>query len=234
MGGKNSVSYTGPKKSLVIVGGSFAGKAIVEQILTLDPREQIAEITIIDQYPYFEFFCNIFESVADPEAFVKSTVPFSEMYGNLKTNRIKFIQGRLININETENQIEVQAADESTSTLSFDALVICTGTTKGTPWYSSEEEGIVSLNERDQMLRDMYNNIKEAKNILLVGGGANGIEMAGYIKDSYPDKSVTVCQRGSKLSPQMPGAHEIVLEIFNEKDIKFLPNTTYHPEDPKL
>jgi NADH dehydrogenase FAD-containing subunit len=43
--------------------------------------------------------------------------------------------------------------------------------------------------------------IKDAKSVLCVGAGSTGIEMAGYLKDSFPDKKVGICQRGNILLP---------------------------------
>lgn len=51
MGGGNSklVTVKGGKKKVVIVGGSFAGKSLTQQLQGLDPKEEQFEILIVDK-----------------------------------------------------------------------------------------------------------------------------------------------------------------------------------------
>ena len=51
--------------------------------------------------------------------------------------------------------------------------------------------------------------ISEAESVLCVGGGPTGIESACYIKETYPDKHVGICQSGPTLLPKLYGAHQI-------------------------
>ena len=77
MGGKASVpAYSGPKRKLVIVGGSFGGMNLVKNVLQIDQAGSIAEILVIDQHSYFEYFPSLFENFVDPEAFNKTCVPY--------------------------------------------------------------------------------------------------------------------------------------------------------------
>lgn len=65
-----------------------------------------------------------------------------------------------------------------------------------------------SFQDRDQECKEVREKIKEAKSILIVGGGATGVESAGYIAEKYPEKRVGICQRGPKLIPAIQGGHE--------------------------
>lgn len=44
--------------------------------------------------------------------------------------------------------------------------------------------------------------------MLIVGGGATGLESAAYIAEKYGEKvKVGICQKGKYLLPGIPGAH---------------------------
>lgn len=66
-------------------------------------------------------------------------------------------------------------------------------------------------------------DVKRAKSILIVGGGAVGVQMATDLKEYYPDKDVTVVQSRPKLMPQFhEKLHEIVKARFDELGIKLV------------
>ncbi len=45
----------------------------------------------------------------------------------------------------------------------------------------------------------MLTQIEKSTAIVIIGGGAVGIELAGEILDRYPKKSITIIQSGDKL-----------------------------------
>ena len=64
-------------------------------------------------------------------------------------------------------------------------------------------------------------DVKRAKSILIVGGGAVGVQMATDLKEFYPDKEITVVQSRPKLMPQFhEKLHEIVKGRFDELGVK--------------
>jgi NADH dehydrogenase FAD-containing subunit len=85
-------------------------------------------------------------------------------------------------------------------------LVLCTGAHYNSPWRDGEKEQ-KTYQERDDECKQVREQIKNAKSILIVGGGATGVESAGYIAEKYSDKKIGICQRGDKLVASIPGAH---------------------------
>ncbi|KAJ1962312.1 hypothetical protein GGI12_002722 [Dipsacomyces acuminosporus] len=103
-----------------------------------------------------------------------------------------FIQGALESIS-SDNTLTLDTG----ATLSFDYLVLATGTSSSGP---SKLSG-ASIADAKGELHGLYESVKRAKSILIIGGGAVGVECAGEIAFSYPDKQVTLVHSGPRLFP---------------------------------
>lgn len=68
--------------------------------------------------------------------------------------------------------------------------------------------------------------------MLCIGGGPTGVEAASYIKETYIDKRVGLCQKGDKLIPDHPGAHDVAHRILNKIGVAIHMETPYSTEDP--
>lgn len=73
-------------------------------------------------------------------------------------------------------------------------------------------------------------DVKKAKSVVIVGGGAVGVQMATDMKELYPEKEITVVQSRDQLMPQFHrGLHEIVKKRFEELGIKLVAPFTISP-----
>ena len=50
-----------------------------------------------------------------------------------------------------------------------------------------------------QIVTEEYKKLEQADSVLIVGGGSTGVETAGYVKNKFPSKKVSICQRGGQL-----------------------------------
>ncbi|KAF8970472.1 hypothetical protein BDZ97DRAFT_1791626 [Flammula alnicola] len=86
--------------------------------------------------------------------------------------------------------------------VTYDVLAVATG---------SAWQGLVSFPDEESRYKEHIelwrNKFEKAQNIVIVGGGAVGIEAAGEIKDVYPNKSVTIVQ----------GAKYLMTDIYPRK-----------------
>lgn len=63
--------------------------------------------------------------------------------------------------------------------------------------------------------------IKAAKDIVIIGGGAVGVQMACDIKEVSPEKNVTLVQSRDHVMPKFhPKLHEIVSNRLKELGVK--------------
>lgn len=76
-------------------------------------------------------------------------------------------------------------------------------------------------------LQNHQADVKRAKSIVIVGGGAVGVQMATDLKESCPDKKITVVQSRPKLMPQFhERLHEIVKGRFDELGVEYVMSAT--------
>ena len=90
-------------------------------------------------------------------------------------NKATFIQGTLESINDENKTIQINAhSSHSLETISFDYLVIATGSSQGRPIKDVE---VSTMEERKSRLSVEQEAIKKANSILVVGAGAVGVEV---------------------------------------------------------
>ncbi len=158
-------------KKVVIIGGGFVGSYIARKL------EDIFEVILIDNKKYFEFTPSTLELVVSSKLKEKIRI-FHKDY--LKKSKI------IID--------KVQAVEKSKVILSkgkkieFDYLVICSGSS-----YNSNIKGenVFSAKNSDDLISS-YEKLKYSKNILIIGGGLVGVELASEIYSKYPEKNITI------------------------------------------
>ena len=133
-----SLAPTGRKK-IVIIGASFGGKIMTNMLQSLDPKEMLFDILLIDKNEHFEYICANFTSLANETAWGENTIKFSEAIKSYNSDRVTFKQGKLTNVLSSENQIEISLPDGKTEVVPYDCLVIATGASYVSPWRGANE-----------------------------------------------------------------------------------------------
>ena len=98
--------------------------------------------------------------------------------------------------------IEIKNMQGELKTIFFNTLVLCTGAEySGGVWRDDPWKG-------DERRKE----IAAAKSVLVVGGGATGVEAAGYLAEFKCNKGVKIglYHSSSTLVPQIEGAHAVV------------------------
>jgi thioredoxin reductase len=81
--------------------------------------------------------------------------------------------------------------------LQFNALIICTGTN----YPHFKEDGHQTLEQRGVFYFDCNEKIRKSENICIVGGGASGCELAGEIRNCFPEKNITLVHSKERVLP---------------------------------
>jgi len=181
----SSDQVSSPKR-VVVVGGNFAGGQFItdlEDLLKSYPY--IAKITLIDRRDGRLWNIASPRALTEPGFHDKTRLPFSRFFKTAELHR-----GRVTEIHEHEVRLE-----DGTS-IQFDYLVVATGSQNAAPGkYSSNND----LDEIRQEQQRLFDAVKAAQNVLVVGGGSTGIEVAGDIKQEYPKKHVTLVHSSPQL-----------------------------------
>ncbi|GKU12367.1 unnamed protein product [Fusarium langsethiae] len=175
---------SGPDKNIVIVGASFAGWWAIQTLANYLPHGSGYQIVVIEPNSHFQFswviprFC-VVEGHED-----KAFIPYDRWRKGMPPGLVQWVKGRVVSTSQTH--VKLQAGEE----IPYEYLVVATG--------SEVEEGLPSRvnhtekGEGVRRLREMQAAVKAAKSIVVVGGGAAGVEVATDAKDLYPEKKVTI------------------------------------------
>lgn len=107
---------------------------------------------------------------------------------------------------------------EGTKQIPFEYLAIATGTTLSQPAAMKYNDKLPSV----QYLQKHQEDAKRARSILVVGGGAVGVQMATDLKEYYPDKQITVVQSRRLMPKFHEKFHDIIKKRFDDLGIKFI------------
>ena len=169
-------------EKLVIIGGGFAGAKIAKNLQTK------FDVTLIDTKNYFEFTPSILRTLVEPQHAKKIQV-FHKDY---------LIKG--IFFCDTVTNISKTHVITKTRKIYYDKLVICSGSSYSRPF---KEENTILAN-RSEHLIEYHKQLDDAQDVLIVGGGAVGVELAAEISEHYPNIKVTLVHSRNRLLQRMP------------------------------
>lgn len=161
------------KKKVVVVGGGFAGSHAAKLL------EDVADVTLIDSKEFFEITWATLRALVEPAVAEKILIPHKSY---LKKGAV--VVGQATGVSE-------KAVLVGETSYPYDFLVLSTG--------SVPQEPSPSLEEKINFFKAENEKLKAATNILIVGGGPTGVELAGEIVTDFPDKKVTLVHGGPRL-----------------------------------
>ncbi|TGJ77598.1 hypothetical protein E0Z10_g10673 [Xylaria hypoxylon] len=172
------------QRNIVVIGTSMAGyhaaKTIAESLLPGSPYR----VVVIEAHDHFHFtwvlprFCVI--EGHEHKAFI----PYGPYLRHIPESALRWVQGRAVRI--TKDSVHLSSGEE----VPYEFLVVATGAGASDALPSrvdsdDKSEGITKL-------KNIQTRIKEAKNLVVVGGGAAGVELATDAKSQYPEKTVVL------------------------------------------
>lgn len=211
------------QKPIVIVGAGFAGMTAALNIKNLNPS---LPVIVVDSASNFIFKPLMYEVLSKEIRLWEATPKFANIFSDAG---ITFLKNCLTKISFKENKLEF--SDELK--LSFQYLVICTGSIPNTFLIKGVEENCYFFNDFHD-LNKVKSFLKESqktllhKKLFIVGGGPSGIELACKIKDIYKDQfEINVIERSNEiLSRNKIFNREQAETALEKRKINVLLNTT--------
>ncbi|KAJ7897039.1 FAD/NAD(P)-binding domain-containing protein [Mycena olivaceomarginata] len=174
---------------VVIVGaGAGGGSAVARALSTKLPS---AKITLINPLPYAISRPTLPRMTVSEsnDLFETALVPYDKLFANPNGT---FVQGVVETIRPEKKGGSVILADGQE--LPYDILVLAPGASwEGPLDFPGDADAVKAF------VTESRSRFKKAQKIVLVGGGAVGVEYAGEIKDEWPDKEVTIVHGDSIL-----------------------------------
>lgn len=175
------------KKHVVVIGGSFAGLSCQRKL------QKHFRVTLIDNKDYFEYTPGILRVFVELGALRKISAPQPR-------SRNAFIQGQVVNV--TPQEIVVRHEDKTESSLSYDYLLVASGSSYKNP--IKPEDTVHSFEERQSTWKHEYGKLKEASSVLIIGAGPVGVELATEIATEYPSKKITMVDMNRTVCASFP------------------------------
>ncbi|GAA6039527.1 hypothetical protein JCM8097_008368 [Rhodosporidiobolus ruineniae] len=212
---------TTPRKNIVIVGGSYVGQGLASELLkVLDSTTH--RVVIIDRNSHFGHLFAYPRFSIVPSHEHKAFIPFHPMlpapHAIVQAEAEAVVEGNRVRL---DREVQLPGEEGRTREIEYEELILATGTKLSKP-------GTLELEKADSVkyLQSIQSKLKDAKDIVVIGGGAVGVQMATDLAVLYADqqKSITVVQ-SRRLMPRFhPRLHEIVLKRFEELGIKSVLN----------
>ncbi|TFY82156.1 hypothetical protein EWM64_g1851 [Hericium alpestre] len=193
------MSASSEKPNIVVVGGSFVGSKAAELIGA--EMYKTHRTILIERNTHFNNLFAFPRYAVVPKHEHRAFLPYTTMFAHLLPGAVSVHRGRV-----TEIQAD-RVVLEGEESIPYEYLVIATGTRltpPGSMITDTKPEGIAYFQAHQQA-------VEKAQKIVIIGGGANGVQLATDIKDFYPDKSVTIVHPRPRLMHAFhPALHDIV------------------------
>lgn len=177
--------------NIVIVGGGAAGIATAQSLEKARPAlPRDWKVIVVDRRSYYWHLPAGLRAPLDEEVRSQATIPFDKVFK--KGSPASILKAEVKKIDDSFVYIDGENQD---SKLDYAFLVMATGQT-----WAEELNLPIAREQAIEKLTEQGAQIAKANKIIVVGGGAAGIELAGEIAAKYgSSKHVTLVHRGRKL-----------------------------------
>lgn len=202
-------------KNVVVVGGSYVGLNLAESLAKTS--EGHFRVLLVEKNSHFQHL------FAFPRYALTTKVDTHKAFIPYQKSRLGqeglVIQAKALDLSKDSITLdrEIDFDGKKTNKVSYAALAITTGTKLSPP---STLPGSEKL-DGTAYLRKHSAQVEASKKIVIIGGGAVGVQMATDIKQLFPEKSVTLIHsRENLMSKFHPGLHSIVQQRFDELGVQ--------------
>ncbi|KAK1991812.1 FAD/NAD(P)-binding domain-containing protein [Colletotrichum falcatum] len=171
--------------NIVIVGASFAGYHAARVIAASLPGDGPYRLIIVEPNRHWQFTWTLPRFCVVEGHEHKTFIPYGPYLPAGSEAVVRWIHDRVSAI--TGTTVTIQGTGEE---IPYSYMIIATGS--GTGLSLPSRVGSASKTEGIRLLQGFQQRIKAARNLVVVGGGAAGVELAADAKDRYPEKSVTL------------------------------------------
>lgn len=161
--------------TVTVVGGGYGGTAVAKKL------DDVADVVLVE--PRDAFFHNVaaLRALVDPAWAGRIFLPYDRLL-----SRGRIVRDRAVRV--TPDGVELGSG----AWLASDFIVLATGSTYPFPAKLDVDDSAAAK----ERLRTAHEQLAAADRILLLGAGPVGLELAGEIRAAFPDKAVTIVDRG--------------------------------------
>ncbi|CAG8636195.1 10743_t:CDS:2 [Ambispora leptoticha] len=181
------------KPNIIIVGGGYAGVQVAQGLDKSLSRTH--QIILIEKKTHFYHAVGSLRAMVEENFEEQILVPYTLLLKN---------GGKVVHATVTEihkNEVIVVTETEWGTSIPFEYLILATGSSYSVP----AKVDIATKEEIVSEIRKRRDAVKNSSKILIIGGGAVGIELAGELATVYKEKTITLVHAGETLlHPKFP------------------------------
>jgi NADH dehydrogenase FAD-containing subunit len=207
--------------NIVVLGGSYAGLTIAHKLLRTTIKEIRAcgatlRYRVILVSPSTHLYWNIAapRMICDSKFALKrnSFIPFVDEFQQYTDDEFLFLQGEAVDVSRLQRIVTVKHCSDGKRSgtlydIQYHALIIASG--------SSQHSDLLSLHGSHRNTIDAFElfqvRLKEAKRIIIAGGGPSGVECAGQIATQLNGSRIRL-KRPNSMYTHSDDAHSDLLK----------------------
>ena len=169
-------------RAVVVIGGGFGGTLVAKEL------DAEAEVTLVDPREAFVNAAASLRALTRPDWAPNAFFTYDTL---LEHGRV--IRDRAVSVDPKGVTLA------SGERVEADYLVLATGS--GYPYPAKPHPASIGIAQQLDDLRATHAELSAAGRVLIAGAGPVGLELAGEIKEVWPDKHVVVVGRGDQVLP---------------------------------
>ncbi|OZG74734.1 hypothetical protein BTA51_07110 [Hahella sp. CCB-MM4] len=171
------------KTKILVLGGGYGGMMAISRLRNC--RKPI-EITLVDAKSSFEQRIRLHEVMAGRN-------PASLRYEQVFSDKVKFIQARVVALQTPERRVEI-ATPDGDKVLDYDILIYALGSTMDEAAIPGVAEYVHCVNTYQQAL-EIAVEIVRAGRVTVIGGGLGALEISTELAEAYSQLQVSLVSR---------------------------------------
>ncbi|WP_312889004.1 NAD(P)/FAD-dependent oxidoreductase [Desertibacillus haloalkaliphilus] len=183
-------------QKIVLLGGGYGNMRILQRLLTNDLPSDV-QLTLIDRLPYHCLKTEYYALAAGTESDHHLRVSFPN------DPRLEIKYGNISSVDLDGKTVHIDGQDEA---INYDTLIIglgCEDKYHNVPGAREETLSIQSM-EDTRKTGETLNNVRPQGVVSIVGGGLSGVELASELRESRPDLTIKLFDRGDIILSMFP------------------------------
>ncbi|SCU89361.1 LADA_0E15060g1_1 [Lachancea dasiensis] len=205
---------------VVIIGGSFAGIKAAEIILGLGKPVRLSLISA-SSHAYFNVAAP--RVLVEPDLAEKLYFAVEDKLRNLDSQNSTFIHGHVQKVDCDGNSVVYRDNKSGAEkALAYDYLVVASGTKSPSAAFKLQGDH----KETMEAALNLHDKIKKSKEILIIGGGATAVEIAGELGHTYGKEKDLAIYSGANapLASWLPRVSEAAERQLQNLNVKVVNN----------
>ncbi|KAI7237374.1 FAD/NAD(P)-binding domain-containing protein [Hortaea werneckii] len=205
-------------RPVIVVGGSYVGINVAQQLAA--NAEGRFRVLLIEKNSHFQhLFAFPRFAVTTKVNTQKAFIPFKPgVFANAPPGSGDVVQAAVTDLTDSHVTLDraVQFDGQQLDRIPYSYLVMATGTKLRPPSNVLGSEKLDGV----KYLRRHAESVQKSKRMVIIGGGAVGVQLATDAKELYPQKSITLVHSRDKVMNRFhPKLHQLIEERCKELGI---------------